>query len=52
MIHCFENAYVRGIGFLYIRFAISPRELWKFYAPYFDDNTSFVPFGDGVSTYD
>lgn len=51
LIHCLDNTFVRGIGYLYIRFAIAPRELWKFYAPYFDDNASIVPFSDKTPTY-
>ena len=51
LIHCLDNTFVRGIGYLYIRFAIAPRELWKFYAPYFDDNASLVPFSDKTPTF-
>ena len=46
-----DSPFIRCIGFLYIRFAIAPRELWKFYAPYFDDETPFIPFSDKVTMY-
>ena len=41
-----DSPFIRCIGF-----AIAPRELWKFYAPYFDDETPFIPFSDKVTMY-
>lgn len=42
---------MRGIGFLYLRCAINPRDLWKMFAPYFDDEMEIIPFSDKVPTY-
>ena len=39
------------MGFLYLRFALNPRELWMFFAPYFDDAMKLTPFADKVPTY-
>ncbi|KAK8802431.1 hypothetical protein WA588_005400, partial [Blastocystis sp. NMH] len=50
MLHYMESPYVRAMGFLYLRFALNPRELWKFFAPYFDDAMKLTPFADKVPT--
>lgn len=45
-----ENAFVCGIGFLYMRFAYDPRKLWDEFSLYFDDDTPITPFKDNVKT--
>ncbi|XP_064649181.1 pre-mRNA-splicing factor 38B-like [Lineus longissimus] len=32
-----DSAYIRGLGFLYIRYTQPPADLWEWYAPYLDD---------------
>jgi len=32
-----DSAYIRGLGFLYIRFVIAPELLWEWYMPYLED---------------
>lgn len=34
--HC-DSPYIRGLGFLYIRYAVNPADFWDWYSPYLDD---------------
>ncbi|KAK8810457.1 hypothetical protein WA158_007032 [Blastocystis sp. Blastoise] len=38
--------YLRCIGFLYIRYGIEPKDLWKWLSPYFDEGQLFAPSHD------
>jgi len=42
-----DNAFVRCIGFLYLRYLLPAKDLWKWYSPYFDDEMEFSPGADG-----
>ena len=42
-----DNNYIRGIGFLYLRYLLPRKLLWKWYENYFDDDTEFAPGSDG-----
>ncbi|KAJ4459990.1 putative pre-mRNA splicing factor PRP38 family protein [Paratrimastix pyriformis] len=42
-----KNAYVRGIGFLYLRYACPYRRLWEFFEPYLDEDVEFNPTVNG-----
>lgn len=43
--------HLRAIGFLYIRFAVEPKQLWNWLSPYFDESEEFEPFMDHVKMY-
>nr|VZI29465.1 unnamed protein product [Spirometra erinaceieuropaei] len=32
-----DSPYIRGLGFMYIRYCLPPEDLWIWYAPYLDD---------------
>nr|XP_022325990.1 pre-mRNA-splicing factor 38B-like isoform X1 [Crassostrea virginica]XP_022325991.1 pre-mRNA-splicing factor 38B-like isoform X1 [Crassostrea virginica] len=32
-----DSPYIRGLGFMYIRYCIDPKEMWDWYEPYLDD---------------
>ncbi|TMW59396.1 hypothetical protein Poli38472_004465 [Pythium oligandrum] len=36
-----DSPYIRAIGFLYLRYAGEPEELWKWFAPYLNDTEEF-----------
>jgi len=38
--------YIRGIGFLFLRFVCPPEKLWDWFEPYLDDPEEFSPGGD------
>ena len=42
-----DNAFVRCIGFLYLRYLLPAKDLWKWFSPYFDDEMEFSPGADG-----
>jgi pre-mRNA-splicing factor 38B len=41
-----DNCFIRGIGFLYLRFTLPPKMLYDYYEPYFDDEDPIQPGGD------
>jgi len=41
-----DSPYVRGLGFLYLRFVCEPKQLWDWYEPFFDDPQVFTPSTD------
>ncbi len=41
-----DSPYIRGIGFLYLRYVAEPKTLWEWFAPYLDDSQEFAPGGD------
>lgn len=34
-----DSPYIRGIGFLFVRYLVSPEKLMDWFAPYFEDTT-------------
>jgi len=42
-----DNAFVRALGFLYLRYLLPAKDLWKWVSPYFDDEQEFSPGADG-----
>lgn len=45
MVNHRTNAYVRAIGFLYLRYTCPPAELWPWFEPAIDDPAPFQPSG-------
>ena len=46
-----ESAYVRALGFLYLRYGCPPKDLWTWFRPHIDDKQRFSPSSDrAVST--
>eukprot|EP01038_Epipyxis_sp_PR26KG_P007977 gene7977-10817_t len=41
-----DGVYIRAIGFLYLRYACSPTDLWKWYEPYLEDEEELHPSTD------
>lgn len=41
-----ENAFVRAIGFLYLRYVAPPADLWQWFAPYLEDVQEIQPASD------
>jgi len=41
-----DNPLVRAIGFLYLRYATPPKDLWKWYEKYLEDEEEFCPSAD------
>jgi len=41
--------YIRGIGFLFIRFVVHPEKMWDWLEPFIDDTETFSPGGDRVN---
>mmetsp|Transcript_21221 Transcript_21221/g.21342 ORF Transcript_21221/g.21342 Transcript_21221/m.21342 type:complete len:376 (+) Transcript_21221:164-1291(+) len=41
-----DSAYVRAIGLLYLRYSCPPKELYKWYEPYLEDEEEFCPSAD------
>ncbi len=46
-----ESPMVRGIGFLYLRYSLPAKQLWKWFERYFDDEEEFAPGSDKVKMY-
>jgi len=42
-----DSAYIRAIGFLYLRYLLPAKNLWKWFEPYFDDKQELSPGSDG-----
>ncbi len=38
-----DSPYIRALGFLYLRYTINPKELWKWFEPYVEDEEEFSP---------
>lgn len=32
-----DSPYIRGLGFMYIRYCQDPKDMWDWYEPYLDD---------------
>eukprot|EP01084_Bolivina_argentea_P286143 490825_1 len=47
LLNYYDNAYVRSIGFLYLRYLLPAKDLWKWFSVYFDDDQEFSPGADG-----
>jgi len=47
MLSCEDNNYVRALGFLYLRYTGIPKDLWKWYEPYLEDDETFSPGSNG-----
>lgn len=45
-----DNAFVRAIGFLYLRYTCPPTDLWKWVEPYLEDEEVFAPLSDQTVT--
>lgn len=41
-----DSVYIRAIGFLLLRYAAAPEEVWTWFEPYLDDATPFQPSGE------
>lgn len=41
-----DSPYVRAIGFLYLRYACPPKDLWGWFEPYLEDDEEFCPSSD------
>ncbi|RYY31380.1 hypothetical protein EON62_06425, partial [archaeon] len=42
-----DSVYIRAVGFLLLRYAAAPEEVWTWFEPYLDDATPFQPSGEG-----
>ncbi|GMT32543.1 hypothetical protein PFISCL1PPCAC_23840 [Pristionchus fissidentatus] len=47
MLNSNQSAYLRGLGFMYIRFCQPPSDLWAWLEPYLDDEDSVDPRSGG-----
>uniref|UniRef100_A0A1I8ATJ6 Pre-mRNA-splicing factor 38 n=1 Tax=Steinernema glaseri TaxID=37863 RepID=A0A1I8ATJ6_9BILA len=47
MINSTQSVYLRGLGFMYIRFTQPPPDLWAWMEPYFDDDEEIDPRSGG-----
>ncbi|MCP9256977.1 Ubiquitin carboxyl-terminal hydrolase isozyme L5 [Dirofilaria immitis] len=47
MINNSDSPYIRGIGFMYIRFCQPPQDLWAWMEPYLDDEEQIDPRSGG-----
>lgn len=47
MINSTQSVYIRGVGFLFIRFCQPPADLLKWMEPYFDDDEEIDPRAGG-----
>ena len=45
-----DSAYIRCIGFLYLRYAYNPKQIWEWFVDYLDDDEEFAPGGDKSRT--
>lgn len=43
-----DSPYIRGLGFIYIRYTQSPDTLWDWYEPYLDDEEEIDPKAGGM----
>lgn len=41
-----DSPYIRAIGFLYLRYATVPKDLWNWFSPYLEDEETIKPKGD------
>merc|ERR1712217_889555 len=44
-----DSSYVRAIGFLYLRYVCSPKELWDWFEPYLNIHEKFSPSPSGTN---
>lgn len=44
-----DSVYIRAVGFLYLRLATDPKELWDWYEPYLDDDMEITPAANPAS---
>merc|ERR1711979_113944 len=44
-----DSSYVRAIGFLYLRYVCSPKELWDWFEPYLNIHEKFSPSPPGTN---
>mmetsp|Transcript_23288 Transcript_23288/g.21178 ORF Transcript_23288/g.21178 Transcript_23288/m.21178 type:complete len:381 (-) Transcript_23288:585-1727(-) len=51
ILNCEDNCHIRAIGFLYLRYTCPPNDLYKWFEPYLEDDTSFKPCSDQSITY-
>ncbi|XP_003380922.1 putative ubiquitin carboxyl- hydrolase ubh-4 [Trichinella spiralis] len=42
-----DSCYIRGLGFMYIRFCLHPATFWSWYEPYFEDSEEIDPKAGG-----
>lgn len=49
MIRHKDSPYIRALGFMYIRFTQSPRELWHWFEPFMEDDEQVDPKAGGGS---
>ncbi|CAJ0954906.1 unnamed protein product, partial [Mesorhabditis belari] len=42
-----QSSYLRGLGFLYVRFTQAPADLWSWFEPYFEDEEEIDPRSGG-----
>lgn len=45
-----DSPYIRAIGFLYLRYAGDPKQLWTWFEPYLQDDEEFSPGSSGRMT--
>ncbi|KAL3078960.1 hypothetical protein niasHS_014742 [Heterodera schachtii] len=50
MINSRQSIYLRGIGFMYIRYTQKPADLWAWMEPYLDDDAEIDPRSGGGDT--
>jgi len=50
MINSTQSVYLRGIGFIYIRFTQPPADLWAWFSPYLTDEEEVDPRSGGGDT--
>ena len=46
ILNCEDNAFVRCIGFLYLRYTLPPSDLYKWFEPYLEDGMLMNPCSD------
>lgn len=44
-----DSVYIRAVGFLYLRLATDPGDLWDWFSPYLDDEQEITPGADASS---
>ncbi|XP_065829490.1 pre-mRNA-splicing factor 38B-like [Oscarella lobularis] len=42
-----DSPFIRGVGFLYVRYALPPADLWDWFEPYLDDEEEVDPKAGG-----
>ena len=50
MLNHADSPYIRGVGFLFLRFTAPPKDLWTWYEPYIDDLEEFSADAAGSMT--